>query len=343
MNRGLLVAGLVLALGALHEATFAANQDTAVRDFREAIDLVHAFSGNGSEMQRAMEKARALFRSQPTSGYAQTIMAEALSSWEIDQAGEPAAVRDEVLRLADEASRLNPRLAEPYVAKARALLRASAYADAQRSIDAAIALDPLLSGTMFLQADLFRRNDKPAEADEWYRKFIVATPHSARKANGYYWLGYMYHHAALRRTVPEREAIVAKAREAYEQSLVVNPGGAWITVNFAIFLNDMTTDFDAAEHFAQKALGMMEFPMARYHLAAARYQRLYEKHRLLSVPQMRQGVAEVAKTTDVSLQQAMGFRSFSGKIRTNLTELQMLVFEPPVVAPGASSASAVTR
>src|SRR2546427_13220473 len=82
------------------------------------------------------------------------------------------ALRAEIVRLTEEALRLNPQLAQAYVARARAVLRASKYDEANKAIDAALGLDPNLSGALFLRAEILRRTKRVSEAETWYLKFI---------------------------------------------------------------------------------------------------------------------------------------------------------------------------
>jgi hypothetical protein len=289
--------------------------------YEQALDLIHAYSGSGNELQRAMQLAEVLSKSEPKSGYAQVLYAEALSTWRLDQDGEPTVLRDQIIAMSDEALRLNPSLAQAHIAKARALVRSSLYTQANSSIDAALLIDPTLSGAIFLRAEVFRRTGAVGEADTWYRKFIDSTSSLTRKSNGYAWLGTMYQDAAQNDSV-NRKALTAKARAAYENMLSLAPDGAWKNVNFAIFLNDHAADFETAERYAQKALGLMEFPMARYHLAAARYQKLGANAVNIQRPALAKAVTEVATSTSVSLADAIAFPSFSSVVRGRLLELK---------------------
>jgi tetratricopeptide (TPR) repeat protein len=302
----------------------AVAQAPAVKTYERALELVHAYSGSGPELQQAMEIADGLSKSAPESGYAQVLQAEALSTWRLNQEGTPVEVRNWVLSLADEALRLNPKLAQAHVSKARALVRSSMYDRAGASIDAALAIDPNLSGAIFLRAEVFRRNRAIADADIWYQKFIDSTTSNSRKANGYAWIGTMYQDASWNDDV-NRAKYVAKARAAYESMLKYEPGGAWRNVNFAIFLNEYAGDFDAAELYATKALGMMEFPMARYHLAAARYQKLAAASSSMTPAEIRNAAKNVAESTRISLEEAIAFDAFSQRLVSRLSKLQQRV------------------
>ena len=293
----------------------------------ERSQLIHAYAGSGNELARAKRLADELLRSRPNSGYAQTLAAEAMSTWRLDQSGRPTELRDQIVALCDEALKLNPTLAQAHVAKGRALLRASMYGPANVSIDAALAIDPGLAGAIFLRAEIFRRTGHVEAAEQWYRRFIGATPSRGRKSNGYYWIGKTYQDAADVDTA-NRASYVAQARKAYEQMLAVEPDGAWRNVNFAIFLNEYAADFVGAERYAQIALEMMEFPMARYHLAAARYQKLWADPTVTPGEVLNDAVRQVATTTGVSLAQAISFPSFSSSLRNRLQELRARVSSP---------------
>lgn len=292
---------------------------TTKSTYEEALDLVHAYNGSGDELRQAFQLADELYKADPNSGYAQVIYAEVLSTWELGQDGKPLDVRDQVLVIADEALKLNPRLAQAHVSKARALVRSSMYPQAESSVADALAIDPTLGGAMFIRAEIFRRQGSLVEAELWYNKFITSVSSPDRKANGYSWIASMYL-AATYFDPNNRKDHIAKARSAYESSLKYDADGPWRNVNFAIFLNDYAADFETAEIYAQKALKIMEFPMARYHLAAARYQKLAVAN--MQRLELATAVGEVASGTGVSLDDAIAFRSFSPVIRERLQSVQ---------------------
>jgi tetratricopeptide (TPR) repeat protein len=290
--------------------------------FRDALELIHAYSGAGDELSRAKRAAESLLQSDPGSGFSQTLEAEALSTYALGQDGEPVELRTRIIELADEALRLNSRLAQAHVAKARAYVRASLILDAEAEIAKALAIDPRLESAIFQQAEIYRRSGDIARGEEWYLNFITATKSPTRKSNGYYWMGKMYNDVAYSQEGQRREMYLKMTRYSYQRMVDLDPNGAWKLVNFAIFLNGIVADFNAAELYAQKALSVMEFPMARYHLAAARYQKLQLKAAEMDGASLQASIAQIAASTRVSLPQAISFRSFSPVIVSRLSELQ---------------------
>lgn len=290
-------------------------------NYEKALELIHAYSGSGDELERAMQLAKTLSSTHPKSGYSETLYAEAASTWNLDQNGQPSELREQIVALCDEALRLNPRLAQAHVAKARALVRSSMYEKANSSIDTALSLDQNLSGALFLRGEVFRRTGAPKEAETWYLRFIKSTPSSSRKSNGYYWIGQTYEDAAWYDEA-NRKVLTAKARDAYEAMLKLKPSGAWRNVNFAIFLNDHAADFDAAEFYSSKALAEMEFPMARYHLTASRYQKVWARSSQMSAKAIRKALKQIGDSTKITLNEAISFPSFSSVVQERLVELQ---------------------
>lgn len=289
--------------------------------FDEALVLIHSYSGAGDERQRAMAMASELLQSAPESGFFQALAAENLSTWELDQLGKPVELRSQIIELADEALRLNPTVAQAHVAKARVYTRASMVPEAEAEIAKALSMNPALEGAVFMQAEIYRRLGTLARGERWYREFIRITPDPVRKSNGYAWLGTMYRDAAKRPNDPSKNYYLSVARDAFQHMVDLNSTGAWTLVNFAIFLNGYTSDFDAAEKYAERALAVMEFPMARFHLAAARYQKLHARGAELDWASARTAIAEIEASTHVSLEDAIDFDSFVPRIRSNLSDL----------------------
>lgn len=312
---------LLLTVGVLGTTDPLSASETSQARYGEALGLIHAYSGSGGELDQAITIAQELSESDPGSGFAQVLAAESLSTWHLGQNGEPAEVREQIVVLADEALRLNPKLAQAHVAKARAYTRASMLSEANAEVDAALSLSPQLDGAMFVRAEIYRKSGDSVNGEEWYRRFIDATPSSARKSNGFYWLGKMFQDAASRYPA-QGGSLNQKAKKAYERMIELDPNGAWKTVNFAIFLNDQVADFDEAERYALKALTVMEFPMARHHLAAARYQRLHSKGSGLDAKALQSAVAKIERSSQVSLDDAIAFSSFSDVVRARLVDLR---------------------
>lgn len=314
----------LLVAVALATGTGAGAKDSPQQSFERGLELIHAFSGAGDELERAAEIAASLAASHPDKGYGQALMAELLSTWRLNQDGTPPHMYEQVLALANQALQLNPQLAQAHVARARAMLRASKYADANKAIGSALDIDPNLVGAMFLRAEVMRRTGQEAEAETWYLKFIKATSSRTRQSNAYYWLGKMHRDSAWRQ--PNRwPVLIPKARAAYQMMIDLDPDGAWKNVNFAILLNHEVGDFDAAERYALRALKAMEFRMARNHLALARYQKLASTMGVMDQKELLAALDAVHASTGVSFDDAakfaesyVGIRGRLGKIRSRL-------------------------
>lgn len=293
-------------------------------DFLQALELIHAYNGPGDELVRAEQLAARLAAQYPQSGYAETLHAEAASTWALSPRGEPEQLRQQIVDLANEALRMNPALAHAHVAKARAYVRASMIPHGGGALDAALALDPQLAGAMFLYGEIYARLGEFERAEGWYRKFIAASPAEARKANGHAAIASMYSEGLYRGAGDQEAAFISKARAAYEASVALVPKGAWHIVNYASFLNEFTEEYELAESWALKALGLMEFRMARYHLAAARYQRLLKQSSVLAPAELARAVQEVADATRVPLETAMVSRAIASTVRGRLQRLHEL-------------------
>ena len=101
----------------------------------------------------------------------------------------------------------------------------------------------------------------------------------------------------------------------------LDTGGAWKNVNFAIFLNAYTVDFEKAEHYALAALDIMTFPMARNHLAIARYQQIWVSMSEMSSDTLKTRVEEIASDTGITIVEAARFVR-PGPMQRRLRQLQ---------------------
>lgn len=70
---------------------------------------------------------------------------------------------------------------------------------------------------------------------------------------------------------------------------------------------------------------MRQTVMTRYHLAAARYQKLGATASKMKLSALTLATEQVAESTDISLTEAIAFSSFSAIVRGRLEELQIQV------------------
>jgi len=291
------------------------------KEYSDALELIHAYSGNGDELERAQSLIHKLAQMYPDKGYAHALLAEMLSTWQLDQHGKPVKLRNEIKKLASDAIHLNPKLAQAYVARARVWLRSAEINEAKADVKKALKIEPNLSGALFLQADIYRRLRDPKNAEIWYLKFIESATSDKRKSNGYYWLGRAYADEAYENARMRKEYI-EKAKGYFQKNVALSPDGAWVAVNFAIFLNAIGADFVAAEEQASKALKLMNFPMARYNYAIAKYQQLLVKLDSMSHGELESAVKEIEAATTISLGMAIDFRSAGTMVQNRLLKIQ---------------------
>lgn len=309
-------------------------KDSGPENYRKAIDLIHAAGGSEGEREGVMKIAHELQQSQPDKGYYQALQAEATATWEVGQDGSPDNMVALAIQLADEAIDMNRGLVLPHVAKARALVRASRYDEANAAIAAAKALDPDNDNVAFLSAEVLRRTDNMAEAEKQYLEFIRLTDTDVRRSNGYYWLGTGFV-AAARLHPDQRDDDLANARAAFEQDVRLDPRSAGKTVNFAIFLNDDGADYAAAEKYAKQALAIADIPEARNQLAIARYQQLLAELDATNDVVLKAKVDEIGKDTQVSLDDAIVVPDISGQVAQRLAMIRDRLAKAGTPAPDA--------
>ena len=166
--------------------------ETQPKEFAEAVEILHTYGGNGSQIQDAIDIANKLADSHPNKGYEQTIYAEIYSTFKLSQSGKPVELRNYIIDITSEAIKLNPKLAQAYVARARTYLRSHELEKARLDVDKALELDPTLSGAAFIKADFYRKTHQIEDAVKWYKNFIELADSTKRKANGYYWIARTY-------------------------------------------------------------------------------------------------------------------------------------------------------
>ena len=296
--------------------------------FNEALDLILSYPGDDEKQLQAMATAEELARSDPLSGYSQALRAEILSAWLLAYDGKPDEQQKEALALIDEALRINPKLAQAHVTKARTYASVFMLAEAEAEIETALRIQPQLNSALFVQAEIYRRSGNSAKAADWMRNYMIATKDPIQKANGYQWLGNMWRDIAYHPEAVNREVNLIMARNALKGSVDLDPDNAARLVNYSAFLNDLPADFAAAEVYATKALAIEEYDAARYHLAAARYQALQARATTLDAQSLRTSIDEIETATGVPLDEAVQYGGFREVIHARLTRLQIRAERP---------------
>jgi tetratricopeptide (TPR) repeat protein len=290
--------------------------------FNDAIVLIQSDADDGEGLAQAMTISQRLAQSDPLSGYSQTLQAEALSTWNLGDNGEPVELQQEILTLTDEALRINPKLAQAHVVRARTYAKASKLTEAEEEIKLALNLEPQLGGAIFAQADIYRRAADHANAASWMRNFITISKQATQKAIGHEWIGNMWRDIAYHPQAINRETHLLMAWSEYKSSVDLDPKNARRLVNFAAFLNEYFAKFADAKGYAFRSLKVQESQLARYHLAAARYQELQAKADGIDAQSLRESIAKIHASTKVSLDQAVLFTGFRDVIVARLTRLQ---------------------
>ena len=296
--------------------------------FINAIELIQSDIGATEELSRAANIAHELAQSDPLSGYSQTLQAEALSTWDLSDNGEPAELQQDILTLTDEALQINPKLAQAHIARARTYMKASEIADAESEIQKALRLEPQLGAAFFVQAEIYWRGRHSSKAADWMRYYLTVTKQPTQLANAHAWLGNMWREIAYHPQAINREGHLLMAWGEYMSADRLDPKNASKLVNFAAFSNEYRADFAAAKGYAFRALKVQESPQARYQLAAARYQELQAKGNDMDTQSLRDSIAKIAAATRVSLDQAVQFGGFHDVIHARLTRLQNRVKSP---------------
>jgi tetratricopeptide (TPR) repeat protein len=299
------------------------------------MDLVHSHAGSDDErlqdpklignLTAATQIANELAKSDPLSGYSQVIQAELISIWQLDDHGTPIEAQQEAVKLAEDALRIDPKLAQAHVAKSRTYAKAGRFPEASEEIEQALRLDPQLDSAMFVQAYIYRMSSNTAKAIEWIRMFIEATPQPAQKANGHEWLGRMYRDIAYHPDAHNREMYLLLARTWFQSSIDLDGRDPWRLAGFAAFLNENVADFAAAESYATKALAIEDIDPARLQLAAARYQSLQAKAVEMDVPSLQAAIADIQSSTRLSLDELVQSGVFREVVRLRLVRLQRKV------------------
>ncbi len=220
-----------------------ASQPTAPeRRFYEALEWIHSHPDDDDTMTRAIAIADQLAKSDPLSGLSQALRAEIFSIWLLAYDGEPVEQQNTALALIDEALRINPKLAQAHVARARIYASASKRTEAEAEIQAALRIQPQLPSAFFVQAEIYRRANNSSKATDWIWNYIEVVKQPVLKANGHQWYGDMYRDIAYHPEAVNREVSLLIARAAYQKSINLDPSDVRRLVNFSAFLNDLPAD-----------------------------------------------------------------------------------------------------
>ncbi len=310
----------------------------AAQQLAKATGLIHSHAGSNDErlqdpklvgnLMAAMQIADELAKSDPLSGYSQVIRAELISTWQLGEKGTPIEAQQEALKLAEDALRIDPKLAQAHVAKARTYAKAGRFPEASEEVQRALQLDPRLDSAMFVQADVYRLSGNTAKAIEWIRMFTDATPQSAQKANGHEWLGQTYRDIAYHPDANNRETYLLMARSSFQWSIDLDGGDPWRLAGFATFLNENVADFTSAEKYAAMALAIEDIEPAHLQLAAARYQSLQAKAAEMDLPSLQAAIVDIQRSTRHSLDELVQPGVFREVVRLRLVRLQRKALTP---------------
>ena len=273
-------------------------------EFEQAWNLISTFDGSGNAIEVAQRMAQDLGSEFPTAGYRQVLEAHYIATWQLQDEDRPSALHQRALDLASHALALNAGLVQGYVVRARALLMSSNPQAAASAADRALQLEPESPDAIIVRADIARRTGDFTAAAAWYRQFIQVAPNDVRKSNGYFHLAKTYTLDSYASSA-ERTALLAAAGSSYDSMVQLDPQAPWKLSNYAGFLNNEGEDFEAAEQYAQRALKIREFRMARMQLALARYQKVWRSMMVMTDKALASAVAGVEGTTAVSLSEAL--------------------------------------
>jgi tetratricopeptide (TPR) repeat protein len=220
----------------------------AFAQFEAAILSVHIH-----DLEAAARSAQALQKSHPRSGYAQIIDAEIDSTYTLSETGEPREVYGRVMKLANEAIRMQPRLAQAYATRARAQVKSGQLDIAMQDIRMALSISPDNSSAHFVRATIHEARGKSLEAIRDYERFIELVPDPRRQANAHHAIGKMYEQAAYTYCVPPQNYVSA-TRSSYEASATKQPEQQWRRMKLAMSLVGLVRDYPAGESIARAIL-----------------------------------------------------------------------------------------
>lgn len=235
--------------------------------YQQAFDLIQIYSGTGDHLERAYKMLVDIAKRNPTSGYPYAGLAEIRYRLLDTGVGAP----QEIIALAQEALRLDPRNADAYVVLSKAALRQGNIGMAIDAADKAIAIAPDKPEALFVKAQLAVRSGSYAAAEKLYLRTIELLPHPNRKANIYSWLGQLY--------ASWRPINVPAAIDAYEKSIeLATANSPWRLTNVSGFLVQHTDRYDQAIGYLERVLKNGDSPRARRYLGLAHFSKWGEAY-----------------------------------------------------------------
>lgn len=317
---GRVLGGICVLSAAMAFLPATADQELP-QEYQEAMALIGDYSG-GDELERAAKLAEKLEADFPEAGYGDAIGLEMISIWRMPASNpEPDQVKV-FLEWANKVVEAHPKLVSPYVSRARVLATAGRFDEATADIDTVLGLDPGNAEAVFRQADILRRQGQPEAAEAKYLECIAADPSPDNKRTAYYWAARTWQEVAA--THPEQKEAATKRALGHFQSMVAEgSANPWNYVNFAIFLNTEIGDYAEAERWAGRALDLLDFPMARNHLALAKYLQFASRKNPPSAADWADEAGRIEQETGVSLASAVQFGLRYLQLQDQMRPLQL--------------------
>lgn len=296
------VLGILAYILCFTPATVSAENSNSEK-FETAKNLIHEYSGKGDNYTRAISIAEEIFNKDSNSPYSYLIIAELKARKYKDyKEGNPL----EIWMLTNRVNEINNSISATYVIQAKLANLQGNLELARQNSETAIQLDPGNREAMFESAEIEQQSGNFVEAEKWFKKTIASHTDPDRKSNIYYWLSKMY--------MDMQPPNIDGAQEAMQKMVDLSPKAPWKLVNYAIFLNANTNDFDGAIKYSRASLDIMDFEMGRLILGVASYARWaegYSEGRPAggSLAASKKVIKEIEKETGVTPIDAMTYAS----------------------------------
>jgi tetratricopeptide (TPR) repeat protein len=190
----------------------ALNDDPAYPKYLEIYDAIQVNTGSETGLEPIGRKIEKLQKDYPKSPYPLFALAE--YKYAISRHSSRSDI--EVTELLERAMDLGGDiLPDAYILEAKMSARDGYGKSALDSAQRAVRFAPNKPEAQFALARAHDVSKNFAEAEAAYRAFIALEPNPRRKANGNFWLGYMYSNISL--SPAERALYREKARGAWQQ------------------------------------------------------------------------------------------------------------------------------